>query len=136
MISGLFGQNNIKIYLFFAFRRCIPSYKHTIHLSLPRAFSPNRVNINGDAKEGLHEICSSWKYHCYCLFVIYLLERVEVLAAIKLMWTCHTHPYNHKGQPQHLELHALVKVINSKSSVKGAPAISNPKMNFLLKRIP
>ena len=28
-----------------------------------------------------------------CLFVIYLFEHVEVLAAIKLMWTCYTHQY-------------------------------------------
>ena len=44
----------------------------------------------------------------FCLFVIYLSEQVEVLAAIQLMWTCYsnppTHPYNHKGQPQHREL--------------------------------
>lgn len=42
------------------------------------------------------------------LFVIYLFEQVDVLAAIQLMWTCYTHPYTHKGQPQHLELHALL----------------------------
>ena len=27
-----------------------------------------------------------------CMFVIYFFERVEVLAAIQLMWTCYTHP--------------------------------------------
>ena len=43
-----------------------------------------------------------------CLFVVYLFEQVEVLAAIKLMWTCYTHPYTHKGQPQQRELHALL----------------------------
>ena len=31
-----------------------------------------------------------------CLFVIYLFEQVEVLTAIKLMWTCHTHPYTQR----------------------------------------
>ena len=38
------------------------------------------------------------------LSVIYLFEQVEVLAAIKQMWTCYTHPYTHKGQPQHTTL--------------------------------
>ena len=46
------------------------------------------------------------------------------------------HLYNHKGQPQHRELHALLKVIKIKSSVKGAPAVSSPKMTLLLKTIP
>ena len=27
-----------------------------------------------------------------CLYVINLFEQVEVLAAIRLMWTCYTHP--------------------------------------------
>ena len=40
-----------------------------------------------------------------CLFVLYLFEQVEVLAAIQLTWTCFTHPYTHRGQPQHRELH-------------------------------
>ena len=38
---------------------------------------------------------AKWELHvsvCYCLFVIYFFERVEVLAAIQLMWTCYTHP--------------------------------------------
>ena len=39
---------------------------------------------------------------------IYLFEKVEVFAAIKPMWTFYTHPYTHKGQPQHRELHALL----------------------------
>ena len=43
-----------------------------------------------------------------CLFFIYLFEQVEVLAAIQLMWTCYTHPYTHRGQPQHRELHPLL----------------------------
>ena len=40
--------------------------------------------------------------------VNYLFEQVEVLAAIRLMWTCYTLPKIHKGQPQHWELHALL----------------------------
>ena len=31
-------------------------------------------------------------FSLFCLFVIYLFEQVEVLAAIQLMWTCYTHP--------------------------------------------
>ena len=43
-----------------------------------------------------------------CLFVIYFFEQVKVLVAIKLMSTCYTYPYIHKGQPQDRELHALL----------------------------
>ena len=42
-----------------------------------------------------------------CLFVC--LSRLRFTAAIKLMWTCYTHPHFHKGQrPQHWELRALL----------------------------
>ena len=30
-----------------------------------------------------------------CLYVIYLFEQVEVLAANQLMWTCYTHGHEH-----------------------------------------
>ena len=39
-------------------------------------------------------------YLLFVIFVIYFFEQVEVLWAITLMWTCHTHPYIHKGQSQ------------------------------------
>ena len=39
-------------------------------------------------------------YLLFVIFVIYFFAQVEVLWAFKLMWTCYTHPYIHKGQPQ------------------------------------
>ena len=47
-----------------------------------------------------------------CLFVIYFFEQVKVLVAIKLVSTCYTYPYIHKGQPQDRELHALLFAIS------------------------
>jgi len=41
------------------------------------------------------------------LLFIYLFEQVEILPAIQLMWTCYTHQYTHKVQPQNRELHSL-----------------------------
>ena len=54
---------------------------------------------------------------CYVVLseVIYLLERVEVLVAIKLMWTWYTHSYIHKGQPQHRQPHATHSLLFSNS---------------------
>ena len=70
------------------------------------------LQLSGTATlQGILELIhSKQRQHClyFCLLVIYLFEQVEVLAAIKLMWTCFTHPYTHKGQPQHRELHALL----------------------------
>ena len=39
------------------------------------------------------------------------------------------HLYNHKGQPQHRELHALLKVIKIKSSVKGDSFVQNDSVD-------
>ena len=55
-----------------------------------------------------------------CLFVIYLFEQVEVLAAMQLMWTCYTHPpiYTQRTAttpgtsfPTLLERHVILVVI-------------------------
>ena len=43
-------------------------------------------------------ISASTQFDYYDLF-IYLFEQVEVLATIKLMLTCYTHPYTHKELP-------------------------------------
>ena len=56
----------------------------------------------------VHDLISPSSF--FPVIVIYSLEQVEVriLIAIKPMWTFYTHPYTHKGQPQHRELHALL----------------------------
>ena len=38
---------------------------------------------------------------CFVLLLICLFQQVDVLAAIKLMWTCYTNPHIHKGQLKH-----------------------------------
>lgn len=45
-------------------------------------------------KLSVEKVRGSAKSYVVCLF-----EQVEVLAAIKLMWTCYTHLYIRKGQP-------------------------------------
>jgi len=58
-------------------------------------------------KLSFQKVRGSAKSYEVCLFVylfVYLFEQVEVLAAIKLMWTCYTHMYIHKGQPHQVVL--------------------------------